>query len=104
MAKLALIIKSKAQPGKRNEIHELYQEHMAPRAEENERQEVVVWCDDASDADAFYLFEIYRDQESFGANAQAPWFGAYMSAAGPLLAGEPEVLMAVPIWAKGVEV
>ena len=104
MAKLALIIKSRTQPDRRADVYRLYREHMAPRAEENDSQEVVVWCDDAADSDAFYLFEIYRDQETFTANAQAPWFADYMAAAGPLLAAEPEVVMAAPAWATGIDV
>ena len=102
MTKLALIIKSRARPGKRDELYQLYQQHMAPRAVENPSQEVVVWANDTGDGDTFYLFEIYRDQEAFAANAQAPWFAEYMAAAGSLLAAEPEVVMASPAWATGV--
>jgi len=102
MGSLALIIRSVAQPGRRQEIYDAYQEVMAPRAEANEAQEVVVWCNDAADADRFTLFEIYRDQEAFGANAQAPWFAEYMGRVGPLLAGEPEVTMATPEWSTGL--
>ena len=102
MSKLAMIIKTKTQPGRRAAVAALYQEHMAPRAEANADQEVVVWCDDAHDPDTFYLFEIYASQEAMGANAQAPWFAEYMAAVGPLLAAEPEVMMATPAWSTGV--
>ncbi len=102
MSKLAMIIKTRTQPGKRAEVAALYQQHLAPRAERNEEQEVVVWCDDAHDPDVFYLFEIYASQEAMGANAQAPWFADYMAAAGPLLAAEPEVGMAEPAWSTGL--
>ena len=102
MGNLAMVIKSTAQPGKRQELFDLYQELMAPRAEDNDAQEVVVWSADQHDPDAFYLFEIYRDAGALGANAAAPWFADYMAKAGPLLAGEPEVAMATPLWSKGV--
>ena len=75
---------------------------MVPRAEENESQEVVVWCADQHDPDAFFLFEIYSNGEAMGANAAAPWFADYMAKAGPLLASEPEVAMANPLWSKGL--
>ncbi len=97
-----MVIKTKTQPGKRNEVAALYRQHMAPRAEANDAQEVVVWCDDSHDPDSFFLFEIYSSQEAMGANAQAPWFAEYMAAAGPLLAAEPEVTMAVPVWSTGL--
>ena len=102
MGTLALIIRSTAQPGRREEIYEAYRSVMAPRAEANEAQEVVVWCNDLADPDRFTLFEIYRDQAAFGENAEAPWFGEYMGKVGPLLAGEPEVTMATPEWSTGI--
>ena len=102
MGEVAMVVKSKAQPDKRDEVYELYRRLLAPRAEANDGQEVVVWCADQHDPDAFYLFEIYRDAETMGANAQAPWFGEYMSAVAPLLAGEPEVSMGTPLWSKGL--
>lgn len=102
MGELAIIVKSRAKPGKRDEISRLYEKLMIPRAIENESQEVVVWCADQHDPDAFYLFEIYSDSAAMGANAQAGWFADYMAQAGPLLAGEPEVAMTTPLWSKGV--
>ncbi len=102
MGGVAMFIRSKAQPGKRDEIQALYQEILAPRAEANDGQEVVVWAADQHDPDTFYLFEMYADAETMGANAQADWFADYMAKAGPLLAGEPEVGMADPRWSKGV--
>ena len=102
MNQLAMIIKTKAQPGKRDELFELYSELLAPRAEENGSQQVVAWCADQNDPETFFLFEIYEDPEAMGANAQASWFAEYMTKAGPLLAGEPEVAMATPQWTKGI--
>lgn len=102
MGDLAIVVRSKSKPGKREEVKSLYLELMAPRAEENESQEVVVWCADQHDPDAFFLFEIYTDAAAMGANAQAGWFAEYMAQAGPLLAAEPEVSMASPVWSKGV--
>jgi quinol monooxygenase YgiN len=83
-------------------VFALYQKMMAPHAEENEAQEVVAWCADQHDPDAFYLFEVYRDADSFGRNAQADWFGEFMAATGPMMAGEPTVAMASPRWSKGL--
>ena len=102
MGDLAMIIKTETQPGKRDEVFGLYRELMAPRALDNDAQELVVWCADQHDPDTFYLFEIYEGAEAMGANAQAPWFAEYMAKVGPLLAKEPEVAMATPGWSKGV--
>ncbi len=101
MGDLAMIVTTKALPGKRDELYALYQRDLAPRAAANDAQEVVVWCADEQDPDTFHLFEIYRDMAALGANAQADWFAAYLAEAGPLLAGEPQVRMAAPRWSKG---
>ncbi|MEM9132330.1 MAG: antibiotic biosynthesis monooxygenase [Actinomycetota bacterium] len=102
MGELAMIITTKAKPGRRDELFALYRRDLAPRAVDNDGQEVVVWCADEHDPDTFHLFEIYRDMAALGANAQADWFAAYLAEAGPLLAGEPTVTMAAPRWSKGV--
>ncbi len=102
MGDLALFISSKAQPGKRDEVFELYEKILVPQAEANDAQEVIAWCADQHDPDAFYLFEMYRDAESFGENAQSNGFAEFMAASGPLMAGEPTVGMANPRWTKGL--
>lgn len=102
MNKLAMIITSTAAPGKRDELFALYKEHLAPRAEANDSQELVVWCADQQNPDVFVLFEIYSDPSALGANAGADWFTAYMEQAMPLLAGEPVVTMAQPLWSTGL--
>lgn len=104
MGKVAMIVKSRTQPGRRDEVQAAYERMLAPRARDNEAQEVVVWAADASDPDAFYLFEVYRDRASMEANGQAPWFFEYLGAVGPLLDGQPEVVLADPRWAKGVAI
>lgn len=102
MSELAMVIRTKTLPGKRDEVRARYEELLAPRAVENEAQQVVVWCDDDQDPDAFVLFELYSERAALEANASAPWFGEYMAAVGPLLAGQPEVTMATPRWSTGV--
>ncbi len=102
MGELAMIISTTTQQGKREEVRSVYQELMAPRAEENEAQRVVVWCDDQQNEDRFHLFEIYSDPAAMGANASAPWFAEYMTRVGPLLAEEPAVSMATVRWSNGL--
>jgi quinol monooxygenase YgiN len=93
VAKLALVMKNRTQPGKRDEIFQLFKQHLAPRAESNPDQEIEVCCADDRDPDAFYLFEVHRDRAAFEANSQAPWFGEFMAAAGLLLADRGEVAL-----------
>ena len=101
MKTLAMFIKTKTQPGKRDEVMALWEEHLKPHLEKNEAQQTYFYCYDNEDEDTFYLFEYYTDIKAFEANAQQPWFGAYMQAAGPLLAGMPEIGMTMPMYIKG---
>jgi quinol monooxygenase YgiN len=102
MSKVALIVKTRTQPGKRDEVRRLFEKRLGPRALANTSQEVVVWCADDSDPDVFYLFEIYADRAAWQANSQAPWFSEYLQEAGPLLTGSSEFASAAPLWAKGL--
>jgi len=58
MSKVAMVIKSKTQPEKREAVRQRYEKHLAPRTEATAAQELVLWCADTMDADAFYLFEV----------------------------------------------
>lgn len=101
MAKVALLLKTKTQPGRRDAVRRLWDEHLRPRVEANDAQEVYFFCEDNQDPDTFYLFEIYANAEAMGANADSPWFAEYLRAVMPLLAGQGEVAVATPVWAKG---
>ncbi len=102
MSKAVLIIKTKTKPGKREEVRRLFEKHLGPRAQQNPKQELVVWCADDKDADVFYLFEIYSDPSAPQANAQAPWFFEYLQQVQPLISDMSEVMSATPLWAKGI--
>ena len=102
MAKLVLIVKTKTQPGRRDDVYRLFAQHLASRVESTDALEVFVWCADETDADTFYIFEIYGDRAVQQANAQDPAYSAYLEQAQPLFASGPEVVTAVPVWAKGV--
>jgi len=105
MPKVAVIAKNRTKPGKRDELRKLFEKHLGQHALSNRTQEVVVWCDDIKDSDAFYLFEICNSYEAFQLNSAAPgpWFADYMREAGPLLDGQPEMMVGTPKWAKGVQ-
>jgi len=80
MAKLAMIVKTTCQPGKRDEVRRLWDEHLKARALANNAQEVICYCYDNQDENAFYLFEVYASPQAIEANSQAPWFWDYQIA------------------------
>lgn len=102
MSKLAILIKTRTQPGQRAAVYQLFEKHLAPRAAQNQGQAAAAFCLDETDPDTFYLFELYASREAFEQAGQQPWFWDYMKEAGPLLAGQPEVSLAHPAWVKGL--
>jgi len=99
--KTTLILKVRAQPGKRDQLRALWDEHLRPRAEANAAQELYLYCYDTEDPDAVHIVEVYGDPAAMAQNAGAPWFSEYMRAAAPLIDGRPEMATAEPVWAKG---
>ena len=104
MHKLALFLKNKVQPGKRDEVYRLWAKHLQPRVETSAVQEVYFFCYDDNDPDTFYIFELYNDRAAMMQAGQAPWFAAYMQEVAPLLTGQVDFGMATPLWAKGATV
>ena len=102
MTSVAVLVKTRTQPGKRDDAFALYQELLAPRALANAAQSVVVWVADSNDPDVFFLFEMYTDPAAMASNAESDWFADYMQRATPLLAGEPDFAMGQALWSKGL--
>ena len=103
MEKLVLIVKSQTRPGKRDDVYRLFEKYLAARVQATDALEVFVWCADESDADTFYIFEIYGDRSVQQVNAQDPAYLAYLQEAQPLLANSPEIMKATPVWVKNVQ-
>lgn len=101
MGHVMMTIQGRAIPGRRDDVYALFEQHLAPRADAEAGQQLVVWAASDADPDAFQLVEIYNDPAVLERNATAEWFWAYMSKVGPLLDGEPVVTMSTPRWAKG---
>jgi hypothetical protein len=53
MSKLALIIKTRTQPGQRDAVRQRYEQMLGARASENTAQELVVFSYDAQDDNVF---------------------------------------------------
>ncbi len=99
-SELALFLTIKTQPGQRDALVALWDEHLKTRAAENDDHVSYVFALDMNDPDTVRITEVYATQAAFETNTQAPWFGAYMAEAGQLLAGEPDFAMASPHWVK----
>lgn len=97
---VALFLTVTTQPGQRDALVDLWDTHLRTRAEEDEAHISYVFALDMADPDVVHITEIYATMSAFEANAQSPWFAAYMAEAGQLLAVEPDFAMASPYWVK----
>lgn len=105
MDKMAVVVEVSAKDGKRDEVRALWNRHLRPQLERaDSAQELYLLCEDASDPNKLLLIELYDDRSRMLANAEAPWFHAYMQEVAPLLDGQPRMSIGNPRWAKGVAV
>ena len=91
MSKMALFIKTRAKPGKRDALKALWETHLKPRAAANPAQEAYYFCFDNDDPDVLCLFEVYNDPAVLAENAASGFFAAY----------PPAVTVTKPLWIKG---
>ena len=103
MPKIALFIKTRVIPGKRDAVKRLWESHLKGRVEKSNAQKVYFFCYDRDDENIVCLFEYYDDSSVMDKNAESAWFAKYMEQVGPLLDGWPEVTTMDPMWVKSAE-
>lgn len=100
MSKVALFIKHKTLPGKRDAVRQVWMRHMQPNIERNPAHEAYFYCFDNNDPDSICAFQQYTDLASSQAFLQTETYAAYLREVEPLLAGPPEVTALTPRWIK----
>ena len=101
MAGVALFIRHKTQPGRREAVREIWERHMRPGIAENRGHAAYYYCFDAADPDAICAFQQYVDAEAARAFLNTERYAAYVREVEPLLAGPPHVTSLTPVWVKG---
>jgi len=104
MNKLAFFVKVKAKPGKRDQVWQLWKEHVKPHVENTDNLEICCYCYDKDDPDSIVLFEIFSDADDFKKANQSDWYAKYQTLVKPYIAAPHELVFAEPIWAKGVTI
>jgi len=102
MTSLALIIKHKTQPGKRDEVRKVWERHMAPAVSANPSHSAYFYCFDNADPDAIVAFQQYVSAEAASDFLKTESYAAYLREVEPLLSGPPQVTTLTPMWSKGV--
>jgi quinol monooxygenase YgiN len=102
VTQLALIIKHKTLPGKRDDVRLIWERHMAPAIKANPGHTAYFYCLDESDPDVIYAFQQYVSLEASQAFLETAHYAAYVEEVEPLLAGPPVVTPLTPVWQKDV--
>ena len=97
---LALIIKHKTQPGRREEVRKVWERHMAPAITSNPGHTAYFYCFDNADPDSICAFQQYWRVEASQDFLRTSRYAAYLKEVGPLLAGPPQVTALTPVWSK----
>ncbi len=101
MSSFALIIKHKTQPGKRDEVRQVWEKHMAPAISANPGHTAYFYCFDDTDPDVIYAFQQYASVEASQAFLETESYAAYLQQVESLLSGPPQVISLTPMWSKG---
>jgi quinol monooxygenase YgiN len=100
---IALIIRHKTLPGKRDEVFKVWTEYMAQAIAANPGHISYFYCFDNSDPDSIYAFQQYVTAEASQEFLKTDSYTAYLKNVEPLLSGPPQVTSLMPMWSKGVE-
>ena len=100
MAQIALIIKHQTLPGRRDEVRQVWERHMATAITANSEHLAYFYCFDNSDADAIYAFQHYASVEASEEFLKTESYLAYLTDVEPLLAKPAEVTLLTPVWLK----
>ena len=100
MSKLALFIRHKALPGKRDALRSIWEKHVKLRAEANLAHEAYFFCYDTQDPDGVSVFQLYDSSASLDAFLAGAWYPEYLREASTVVASPPELTTASLVWAK----
>jgi quinol monooxygenase YgiN len=102
MSRVALFIRHRTLPGKRDEVRLVWEKHMAPAILANPGHLAYFYCFDDADPDAICAFQQYASAEAAKDFLGTDSYAKYLREVEPLLSGPPQVTSMMPIWSKGI--
>jgi quinol monooxygenase YgiN len=99
--KIAVFVTITAKPGKGDEVAEALATMFGP-VESEEGTEVYALHRKQGDPDTILFYELYSNADSLGAHGTSEALKAVGAGLRDLVTGRPEMVMAVPVQAKGL--
>jgi quinol monooxygenase YgiN len=100
MSKQALFIRHQAKPGRRDEVRQVWETFVKPRAAVNPGHEAYYFCYDEGDPDTICVFQLYSSREEMDAFLAGEWYPDYLKAVGEVVAAPPQISPASLVWQK----
>lgn len=100
MTQVALFIKHKTLPGKRDEVRKVWEKYMAPAIAANPEHTADFYCFENSDSDSICAFQQYASIEASQEFLKTESYAAYLKVVEPLLSGPPQITALTPMWSK----
>ncbi len=101
MAKIALLIQHKTQPGNRDEVRKIWERYMQPNISKNPGHEAYFYCFDNDDPDRICAFQQYTSLEASQDFLKTDSYAAYLKEVETLIAEPPQFTWVTPVWVKG---
>jgi quinol monooxygenase YgiN len=101
VSQVALFVRHRALPGRREDLRRAWEKHVRPRAAGNPGHLAYYFCLADEDADTICVFQLYADRATMEAFLAGDWYPAYLAEVTPLVAAPPELTTATPAWVKG---
>ena len=103
MFQYAVFIRHKTLPGRRDQVRQIWEKHMAPAVSANSDHTAYCYCFDKADPDAICAFQQYASAEAAREFLCTSRYLAYVQEVEPLLAVSPQVIELLPVWTKDLQ-
>ena len=100
MNKTALFIRHQAQPGRRDDVRHIWEQHVKPRVEDNPAHEAYHFCYDSTDPDVVCVFQLYTSEASMQEFLSGSWYPAYLAEVSQVVVAPPQISPATLVWNK----
>jgi quinol monooxygenase YgiN len=100
MSRIALFVKHRTLPGKRDEVRRIWEKHMAPAVSAHGGHTAYFYCFEDTDPDGICAFQEYVSREASEAFLETDSYAAYIAEVEPLLSGPPVITRLNPVWSK----
>ncbi len=100
MEKIALFVRHKSKLGQRENVRDVWERYVKPRAQSNPNHEAYYFCYDESDEDVISVFQLFSNKQAVDSFMKGEWYAEYLKEVSEYILEAPQLITAVPQWIK----